>query len=177
MLVRIREFIITLSNKIDDILLRPSVKEKRKLDAQRAIKKEIRLSKDLSRSEARQAQMKPGEQIAGLSQTIEAQQSIPSYQPHQQQASIGVWSGVKLGCGMFIVLPIILFLAVFLVLALFAWPSIKKQREKTKQTTEHVSDALSDKEKAILSNADTNGDGKITREEYFAEKERFEKDE
>jgi hypothetical protein len=64
-----------------------------------------------------------------------------------------------------------------LVLALFAWPSIKKQREKTKQTTEHVSDALSDKEKAILSNADQNGDGKITREEYFAEKERFEKDE
>lgn len=176
MLAEIREFIIGLSHKIDDLLLRPSVKEKRKLVAKRTIEKEMRLSNDLSRTEAKQTKK---EHISGQRQPIamQTQQSFQPHPPHKQQASVGVWSGVKIGCGMFIVLPIILFLVVFIGLAILAWPSIKKQREKTKQRTEDVSHALTDKENTILLNADTDGNGVVTREEYLAAKEAIEKKE
>lgn len=37
--------------------------------------------------------------------------------PPPSQSSPGVWSGVKLGCGMFIVLPILLIIGIILLVA------------------------------------------------------------
>jgi uncharacterized membrane protein YvbJ len=40
--------------------------------------------------------------------------------PPPNQGSPGVWTGVKLGCGMFIVLPILIIIGVTVLLALLA---------------------------------------------------------
>lgn len=46
-----------------------------------------------------------------------AKAPLPATAPKEVQARSGVADGVKLGCGMFIVLPILLFIAVVIFLA------------------------------------------------------------
>ena len=74
---------------------------------------------------------------------------------------ITVWSGVKIGCGIFIVLPLIVMACIMLFAMLV--PSCIKTSNK------NSADKLTTEEKRILQSADTNGDGNVTLEEYQAE--------
>lgn len=48
---------------------------------------------------------------------------------------ISVWDGVKIGCGIFIVLPTII-IGIFLILCVPTCAAIKDQRQKAKQRIE-----------------------------------------
>ena len=50
------------------------------------------------------------------------------------QKQPGVWSGVKIGCGMFIVLPLIILALFVLIFAVPTCNGIKKQRAAMQQT-------------------------------------------
>jgi hypothetical protein len=46
---------------------------------------------------------------------------------------ISVWDGVKIGCGIFIVLPTIIIIGIFLILFVPTCAAIKDQKQKAKQ--------------------------------------------
>jgi uncharacterized membrane protein len=77
--------------------------------------------------------------------------------------TITVWDGVKIGCGIFIVLPAILLVATILFLMLV--PSCVKARN------ERMADKS--EQDRLIERADTNHDGTLTQEEFNAEMQRM----
>ena len=175
MLIKLRELIIGISHKIDDMLARPNAKQKRKLDSQRSLEKDQRLANDAIRSEAKQKIAETQDSLSRQRQQ-QASNAPPIPQQNATGQNIGVWSGVKLGCGMFIVLPMIL-LVVLLLFPSMCSTIQKVSAGKKIQNKEDASHKLSVEEQTILSNADTDGNGIVTREEYFAAKEAMQKKE
>ena len=88
----------------------------------------------------------------------------------QKHASITIWDGVKIGCGIFIVLPCLILVFFMLILGVPTCGAIKDARAKEKQRRE----ATERENESILAIADTNGDGTITKMEYLTAKEAYE---
>jgi hypothetical protein len=84
--------------------------------------------------------------------------------------TITVWDGVKIGCGIFIVLPCLILAFFLLILGVPTCGAIKEQRAKEKQRRE----ATERENDSILAIADTDGDGVITKMEYLTAKEAYE---
>ncbi len=55
---------------------------------------------------------------------------------NNQNKGMTIWDGVKIGCGIFIVLPAIIIVGIFLILCVPTCAAIKDQREKGKQRIE-----------------------------------------
>jgi hypothetical protein len=61
MLVRIREYIIKLNYKFDDLILRPNEKQKRKLDHRRSLEKQKRVLNDEIAAESKSKRLQENE--------------------------------------------------------------------------------------------------------------------
>jgi hypothetical protein len=167
----IREFLIASWQKFDDLCQNPSASKKQKLANVRSYEKEQRLARDFIRFEKNQ-KSSDAMQPTLIHNQLHAGANHPPKQYGAGQ-NIGIWTGVKFGCGMFVVLPLILFGIGFLVIMLPTCTAITTQRQKTEQK---ATSGNSREDEKIMAIADSNGDGTVTREEYFAAKETIQKE-
>ena len=169
MWIELRENLIVFCQKIENYNAgKRSEKQKNKTIYQRSLAKERRFANDAMRAEEKQKKA-----FSSELQSVHGQPQSGNAPPlPQQQAptqNIGVWSGVKLGCGMFIVLPLILLGVVLLCIMLV--PTCIRIRNEKQNTEQKASSGISEENEKILAVADTDGNGTITRDEYLAAKE------
>jgi hypothetical protein len=167
MWVKVREFLIDASGKIDDFLQRPSEKKKRKLAFERSTAKEKRLTKDSQKKAAVRSKQTTSE--PSTTRLIE-----PTYAPESQQyapqpQNIGVWTGVKIGCGMFIVLPLIIGGIFLLIAAVPTCTAIREVKEKAKQQADESAPSENEQNEITYQEPDSNNDGTVTKEEFLDE--------
>ncbi len=174
MWIEIRESLIVFCQKIEDFNAgKRSEKQKNKIIYQRSLAKERRFANDAMRAEEKQKKAFSSE-LQSVHRQPQSGNAPPLPQQQAPTQNIGVWSGVKLGCGMFIVLPLIVFSIILAVLLVPTCLSVNSKIEKGRQIEKErqiESSGISEENEKILAVADTDGNGTITREEYLAAKE------
>jgi hypothetical protein len=169
MWINIREFLIDASCKIDDFLQRPSEKKRRKLAFERSTAKEKRLAKDSQKKVALRS--KQTTTVPPTNRLTEPSYA-PEYQQHAPQPqNVGVWTGVKIGCGMFIVLPLIIGGIFLLFVAVPTCTTIRevKEKENAKQQADQSARSEHEQNEKIYQVSDANNDDTVTKEEFLDE--------